>query len=300
MGSLTGRRALVTGGGTGIGYGCAEQLLRAGAHVTIAGRRGDVLEAAAERLAAIASGEAREAGGGAGTVVCDVTDEAQVREAVAVAAGGANLDVLVANAGSGFPGAIVQLDASGWEFSFRLNVVGTALCIKHAAAVMQHHGGGSIVAISSTSGTKVQPWLASYVVSKAALDMLVRCAAIELSQHDIRVNSVQPGYVPTEAMASAARDGLHDTLVAATPLGRPGTADDVGRIVVFLAGDDARWITGQVFGVDGGLNVPVMPSMAPIAARLYGADTVAAIDLPDFTDVGARRGASATPTEAPR
>ena len=117
---------------------------------------------------------------------------------------------------------------------------------------MKEHGGGSIIAISSTSGTKVQPWLAAYVTSKAGLDMLVRCAAVELAPHGIRVNSVQPGYVPTETMAAAADGPLHDRLERAAPLGRSGSATEVGDAVAFLAGDRASWITGQVLGVDGG------------------------------------------------
>ena len=279
MGELDGSRALVTGGGTGIGFGCAERLLAGGATVTIAGRRQEVLDAAADRL-----------GGDVTTVACDVTDEAQVEHAVAVAAAGGNLDVLVANAGSGYPGAIEQMGAEGWEFCFRLNVVGTALCTKHASAVMKRHGGGSIVAISSTSGTKVQPWLAAYVVSKAALDMFVRCAAVELSPHGIRVNSIQPGYVATETMRSAASDDLDARLRRATPLPREGTAADIGNAVAFLASADGSWITGQDLGVDGGLNIPVMPSMAPIAERLYGPEVVRAVGLPDFTALDAEEG----------
>lgn len=278
MTELAGRTALVTGGGTGIGFGCAEQLVAAGAEVTIAGRRADVLDDAAARL-----------GGGVRTVTCDITDEEQVAAAVAAAAGDGNLDVLVANAGSGYPGAILQMGAEGWDFCLRLNVTGNALCIKHAGLVMKEHGGGSIVAISSTSGTKVQPWLAAYVVSKAALDMLVRCAAVELSPHGIRVNSVQPGYVPTESMQAAASPELDATLQAAAPLGTSGTPEDVGRVIRFLAGEGGRWITGQVFGVDGGLNVPVMPSMASIAEHMYGEDVVAAYGLPDLTDLRSRR-----------
>ena len=129
----------------------------------------------------------------------------------------------------------------------------------------------------------MQPWLAPYVVSKAGLDMFVRCAAIELSPHSIRVNSVQPGYVPTETMQTAVSDELDRRLLRATPLGRAGTPGDIGDAVVFLASDQGSWITGQDLGVDGGLNVPVMPSMAPIAERLYGPELVAEVGIPDLT-----------------
>src|ERR1700679_807663 len=113
MTNVDGRRALVTGGGTGIGFGCAERLLAAGAHVTIAGRRQDVLEDALKRLAAPADKAA--------LVVCDVTDEKQVERAIDVSAGGHNLDVLVANAGSGFPGAIMQRGSGAWDKGLGLN-----------------------------------------------------------------------------------------------------------------------------------------------------------------------------------
>ena len=281
MTELAGRTALVTGGGTGIGFGCAEELLDAGASVTIAGRRRDVLDDALIRLRdGRPDAEVR-------AVVCDVTEEDQVAAAVGAAAGGGGLDVLVANAGSGHPGAILQLGAEAWDQCLRLNVTGTALCIKHAGLVMKDHGGGSIVAISSTSATKVQPWLAPYVVSKAGLDMLVRCAAVELAQHRIRVNAVQPGYVPTEILTQVSTPELDARLRRAAPLGTAGTPADIGRAVRFLAGDGARWITGQTIGVDGGLNVPVMPSMAPIAAGLYGEEVVRAHALPDLTALDA-------------
>ncbi len=280
MGKLDGRRAWVTGGGTGIGFGCARALAAEGAEVTLSGRRVDVLEQAAARL--------RAEGFEVAFVGCDITDEESVRQAVAFARRGGRLDVLVANAGSGFPGAILQMDAAAWDFCLKLNVTGTALCIKHAGLVMKEGGGGSIVAISSTSGTKVQPWLAPYVVSKRALDMLVRCAAVELGPHGIRVNSVQPGYVPTEVMEVVTPPELHSTLEAAAPLGRAGTPADIGRCIAFLASDDAGWITGQVFGVDGGLNVPVMPSMGAMAKLVYGEEIVEAMALPDLTALPGR------------
>lgn len=275
MTNLNGRRALVTGGGTGIGFGCAERLLAAGAHVTIAGRREDVLQDALKRLDASADKSA--------LVVCDVTDERQVERAIEVAADGHNLDVLVANAGSGFPGAIMQLGSEAWDYVLRLNVIGTALCIKHAGLIMRRHGGGSIVTISSTSATKVQPWLTAYVTSKAAVDMLTRSAAIELAPHNIRVNGVQPGYIATEIVSLVTPEHLDRTYHRATPLSRPGTPQDIGNVVTFLAGDEAAWITGQVFGADGGLNIPVMPSMAPIAETVYGPDMVAEFAIPDLT-----------------
>lgn len=211
-----------------------------------------------------------------------MTDEDQVAAAVEVAAEGESLNILVANAGSAAPGSLLAMGKGEWEFTLGLNVIGTALCIKHAALSMQDRG-GAIVAISSTSGTKVQPWMATYVTSKAAVDMLVRAAAIELSPYRIRVNSIQPGYVPTEISSSLFPQALDETLVRATPLGRSGTAADIGAMVAFLATDTASWITGQTFGVDGGLDIPVMPSMAPLAEVLFGSETVESAALPDFT-----------------
>ena len=185
--------------------------------------------------------------------------------------------MLVANAGSGFPGAIMQLGSDAWDYVLRLNVIGTALCIKHAGLIMRGHGGGSIITISSTSATKVQPWLTTYVTSKAAVDMLTRSAAIELAPHNIRVNGVQPGYVPTEIM-SAGHPGVPRPYAAARyPAGRAGTPQDIGHVVTFLASDEAAWITGQVFGADGRLNIPVMPSMVAISETAYGPDVVSRV-----------------------
>lgn len=189
-GSLDGRAALVTGGGTGIGLGCAARLAADGAVVTICGRRREVLQAAAEQL-----GERGR------FVVCDVQDENQVGAAVAAAAeplGG--LHIVVVNAGGGLTaGPIVTGDVAGWRSQLDVNVIGAFLTIKHAAPAIAGSGGGAIVAISSIAGSHTHRHLAAYSVSKAALDMLVRNAADELGEFGVRVNAVRPGLVPTDA-----------------------------------------------------------------------------------------------------
>lgn len=276
MAELSGRTALVTGGGTGIGFGIAQGLLQQGAAVTIAGRREEVLKQAATRLvAAVPGADVRHS-------VCDITQEAQVEAAVAAAARGGHLDICVANAGSGFPGAILQMSADAWRYCCDLNIVGTALCIKHAALSMREHGGGSIIAISSTSAERIQPWMSAYNTTKAGLEMLVKCAAFELSPFQIRVNSIQPGFTTTEAVDANLSPQDHETYVAHTPLGRAGTPTDIAGAVLYLASDAARWVTGQSWGVDGGLNLHVMPGLASIARVLYGEELVARCGVPDY------------------
>jgi NAD(P)-dependent dehydrogenase (short-subunit alcohol dehydrogenase family) len=148
MSTFDGQSVLITGGGTGIGNGCAEHFLARGATVTIAGPDVDVLESAASEL--------RQSTGRSTvrTVVCDVTDEELVREAVAVAAGASGLDVVVANAGTGWPGPMQLLDNAGWHVADDVNVVGTALCIKHASPAIRDRGTGAVVAISSVEALR--------------------------------------------------------------------------------------------------------------------------------------------------
>ena len=172
---LSGKRALVTGGGTGVGFGCAQRLLEHGAQVLIVGRRDDVLEEAVARLREVVA-DAKVS-----FQVCDITVEDDVIAAVDEAAGDGGLDILVANAGSGYPGPILEAPIDAWQFCCELNIVGTASCIKHAALSMKDHGGGSIITISSVGGSKVEKWMAPYSTSKAGLEMLTRCAAVELA-----------------------------------------------------------------------------------------------------------------------
>jgi NAD(P)-dependent dehydrogenase (short-subunit alcohol dehydrogenase family) len=247
---MEGMAALVTGGGSGIGLGCAQRFAADGARVTIAGRTEARLAEAVQEIAAVAA-----PGATARFVVCDVTDEADVERAVASAAEPTGrLDVLFACAGgSRHGGQIVASDAAAWRATVDLNLVGTFLCIKHAAPIMMRGGGGSIVAMSSIAGHTTHRFMSAYCASKAGIEMLVRCAADELGEHKIRVNAVQPGIVGTDLMSFITAGGpILDSYYANMPVARVGTVDDIAAAVRYLAGPESTWVTGQMLGIDGG------------------------------------------------
>jgi NAD(P)-dependent dehydrogenase (short-subunit alcohol dehydrogenase family) len=268
MGPFGGRTVLVTGGGTGIGKGCAEHFLSGGATVTIAGPDPDILASAAVEL--------RHATGNDGirTTVCDVTDEDLVREAVTVAAGAVGLDVLVANAGTGWPGPVRLLDKAQWHIAFDVNVAGTALCIKHASSAMRARDGGAVVVISSVEALRAGKFMPTYNVTKAALDSLVACAARELGPLGIRVNGVRPGVVLTDSVKAQLTEKSIAAGLRQTYLGRLGTPDDIAQAVGFLASDKASWITGQMLNVCGGLSVHDGASYEGLARMLFGDDAI--------------------------
>jgi NAD(P)-dependent dehydrogenase (short-subunit alcohol dehydrogenase family) len=272
--SLEGKTALVTGGGSGVGLGITRRLLEHGACVTMAARRVEVLEASAEKLRAeIPGAEVRFA-------PCDITKEEDVQRAVATAANDdGQLDIAVANAGSGAPGPILALSSDAWRFVMDLNILGTALTIKHAGLAMRERG-GSIVAISSVEGSKVGRYMAPYSVSKAGLEMLVRCAALELAPFRIRVNTIAPGYVPTDGTAMAFDDADERVLVEHTPLGRPGAAEEIGDGVVYFSADSGAWVTGQMLSIDGGMAIPIGEDYEKLCRRIYPADVMDACTRP--------------------
>jgi len=264
MSTFHGRSVLITGGGTGIGKGCAEHFLASGATVTIAGPDIDVLESAA--------GELRQSSGPgtARTVVCDVTDEDLVQRAVAVAADDVGLDVLVANAGTAWPGPVQLLDKAQWHIAYDVNVVGTALCIKHASRVMRGSGSGAVVAISSVEALRASRFMPAYNVTKAALDTLVACAARELGPLGIRVNGVRPGVVLTEAVRAQLTEKSLAAGLRQTYLGRLGTPADIAGAVAFLSSPDASWVTGQMLNVCGGLSVHDGANYEGLARMVFG------------------------------
>ena len=247
---IDGLSALVTGGGSGIGLGAAKRLVADGAHVTICGRTEDRLQGAVDQLSAL---------GTAGYVVADITIEEQVMHAVGTAAASTGrLDILFANAGGSFHmGALADADLESVRATVDVNLIGTFLCIKHAAPIMAAGvaggDGGSIIGMSSGAGHFPHRYLWAYGAAKAGVDMLCRCAAEELGQSRIRVNTVQPGIVDDELMAAITAGGpLLDDYLAEMPISRLGSVEDIAAAVRFLAGPESSWITGDNLAIDGG------------------------------------------------
>jgi len=251
MTTITGKTALVTGGGSGIGLAIATRLAEDGAHVAICGRTESKL---ADAVAAITPSVGE--GGSIRHIVADVTVEDQVAAAVAFTAeptGG--LDILVANAGGSLHmGSFDTADADAVRATIDLNLMGTALCVKQAVEPMKATpGGGSFVAISSGAGGFPHRWLWAYGAAKAGIDMLCKYAAEELGGDGIRVNSVRPGIVDDDLMAPITGGGkLLDHYIENMPLGRVGTVTDIAEAVRFLAGPESSWITGINLPIDGG------------------------------------------------
>jgi len=262
---LAGAHALVTGGGTGIGLGIARRLAEAGAVVTLSGRRLDVLDQAADVLRGeLPDGEIR-------TVASDVVDPDAVEAAAEVAAdGNGALQVVVANAGMGTGSPFLMMEAETLRNVLDINVVGAFNTMKSGGLRMRENG-GSIIAISSIAGALGGRFRAAYGASKAALDMMVRSAADELGGFGIRVNSIRPGVVESEAtsMMFQHMPNVIEDYVRQMPLGFVGDPEDIGDAAVWLASPQSRWVTGQQIAVDGGHTLRRAPDLeAAVKARL--------------------------------
>jgi 3alpha(or 20beta)-hydroxysteroid dehydrogenase len=262
---LAGRTALVTGGARGLGAGMAAALARAGAAVAIGDVREDLGKETAEQL--------RQSGASAQFVPLDVTEDPSWEEAVAQTVrdlGG--LDILINNAGVEISGLLIDIDAADMRRMSSVNVLGTALGIKHAFRAMRPGGlagnGGAVVNVSSVAATIAFPGIAGYSATKSGVDRLTRVAAMESGRlgYGVRVNCVYPGLVATEMGLQLAADmvrlglfpGVEEAVgavVGLTPLGRLGEVPDMADAVVFLASDGARFITGAGLPVDGGMGM---------------------------------------------
>lgn len=244
---LSGKTAIVTGAGSGIGQGIALAFAREGADVVVA----DINLAGAQSTAA----EIVRAGRKGVAIHTDVSDPGQVQTLVdgAEAALG-RLAVLVNVAGVTMPLPILDTTSEQWDRILDVNLKGTFLCLQAAARAMARHGGGAIINTASVLGIHARRSRAAYCASKAGIIMLTRAAAWELGPLGIRVNAIAPGSIETPLMRSAPSSPEElARKAAAIPLKRRGSPADLTGPAIFLASDDAIYVTGEIMVVDGGM-----------------------------------------------
>ena len=269
-GLFAGQVGVITGGGTGIGFGIAELLASLGMHVVVASRRAEHIEPAAERL--------RAAGRSASAVTLDVRDADRVRTTMAgVVEQHGRLDLLVNNAAGNFYAPSETMSPNAWRSVIEIDLFGTFFCSQAALPHMRASGGGSIVNISMTLHYRGWPQMAHATAAKGGIDALTRTLALEWAADGVRVNAVAPGPVPTEGVLKAftrptvsgtdlfagqtvtgdepseriTRDAIAER-ARGIPLARWGTPRDIANAVVFLASELGRYVTGITLHVDGG------------------------------------------------
>ncbi len=247
---LKDRVAIVTGAGRegkGIGRAIAQALATEGARVAVASRT--------EANAAAVAREICEAGGQAIAIACDVTDASAIEAMVARVLGEwGRLDVLVNNAGITRDNLVLRMKEDDWDAVLDTNLKGAFLCSRAVLKPMLRQKGGRIINISSIRGVTGAPGQANYAAAKAGIFGLTKSLAQEVASRGILVNSVAPGFIET-AMTDGLADEVKKSFFENIPLQRYGSPEEIARVVVFLAGDDATYITGQVINVDGGLNM---------------------------------------------
>lgn len=255
--SFANRRALISGGGSGIGRATALLLAQAGARVAVTDWDYEAALAVAAELAS--------AGGEALPLALDVTTEAAWDRATAeVERVWGGLDTVVLSAGIIQSSPIAETNLADWQRVMAVNLDGVFLGVKHCLPLLRASGGGSIVIVSSASGVKATPGASAYCASKAALRLFARCAALECAQaaEGVRVNCVLPGGVETplwkeapfwaNLVAEHGEAGAWQALAASTPLKRFAHPDEVARAILYLASDAAAYITGTELVIDGG------------------------------------------------
>jgi glucose 1-dehydrogenase len=245
---LAGKVALVTGGGSGIGRGVAIRLAEEGAEVAVADRNVEGAQATADEIERL---DRR-----ALAIEADVTSkddcERIVRETVEAFG---KLDIFMANAGIGRGEAFLDMSQDDWEAVIDTNLSGVFLSCQAAARQMAQQGhGGRIITTASLAAVQPAPMMAGYFAAKAGVKMLTKVMAIELAPHRITVNAIGPGLIETPLTAPL-RSAIADSGAMAAPLGRIGQPQDVANLALFLASDEADYVTGDFILVDGGLGL---------------------------------------------
>ena len=258
-GLFDGQVALITGGATGIGFGIAELLGSLGAHVVIASRKLEHLDAAAATL--------RERGSRVSVTTVDVRDPERVKAMVEqVQRDAGRIDLLVNNAAGNFYAPSETLSPNAWKAVIEIDLNGTFFCSQAVLPLMKAQNGGRIVSISMTLHYRGWPLMAHATAAKAGIDALTRTLALEWARYGIRVNAVAPGPIPTEGVRKAfappggsgvpdvfaVERALEDYARKSIPLRRWGAPNDIANAVAFLASPAGDWITGSILVVDGG------------------------------------------------